>query len=347
MSAVRSRLVVWRNGRFVVESRPIPEPAEGEALVRLEACGVCGTDLHLHQLGGWAEGHTPGHEMMGEVVTLGDGADGPATGTRVAIEPLRGCGECPSCRSGQINLCPSVQLFGIHVPGGFAEHIAVPAARLHPVPAEIPVAVSALAEPLAVCVHGLRRGGLEPGQRVLVLGAGTIGLLGVLVARALGAGDVWVSARHDHQAELARALGASRVLREDEADPLRIGAAAADAPIDLVLETVGGTANTLLAGVAAVRPGGAISVLGLFDGDVALPAFPLLLKEGSLLWSNCYAQGPPRSDFADAVGILASERDALAPLASAGLPLDQVDAAFARAADKHAGAVKVTLLPGS
>jgi threonine dehydrogenase-like Zn-dependent dehydrogenase len=347
MSANGSRAVVWRSGSFVVESRPIPEPGPGDALVRLEACGLCGTDLHLHHLGGWAEGHTPGHEMMGTVEALGEGASGPATGTRVAIEPLRACGRCPSCRSGQLNLCPQVRLFGIHLPGGFAEHIAVPAERLHPVPAGISAAIGALAEPLAVCVHGLRRGGLEAGQRVLVLGAGTIGLLGVLVARALGAHDVWISARHPHQAELARALGANRVLGEDEADPAKIGAAASDAPIDLVLETVGGSANTLLAGIAAVRPGGAISVLGLFDGAVSLPAFALLLKEGSLHWSNCYAQGPPRSDFADAVAILDAERDALAPLASRSFPLDEVDAAFALADDKRAGAVKVTLIPGS
>jgi threonine dehydrogenase-like Zn-dependent dehydrogenase len=342
-AAGEMRAAVWRGGRFAIETQPRPEPAAGEALVRLRACGICGTDLHLHHLGVWAEGHTPGHEMTGVVETLGDGAVGPAPGTPVAIEPLRGCGECACCRAGQVNICPRVQLFGVHVPGGFAEHIAVPAERLHPVPADIPVEIAALAEPLAVCVHGLRRGRLEPGQRVLVLGAGTIGLLGVLVARALGAGEVWISARHPHQAEMGRALGATRVLSEAEADPAAIGAAAGDAAIDLVLESVGGRANTLRAALAAVRPGGAISVLGLFDGEIALPAFPLLLKEGSLLWSNCYAQGPPRSDFADAIGILTEQRDALAPLLSRSLPLCEVEDAFALASDKQSGAVKVTL----
>jgi threonine dehydrogenase-like Zn-dependent dehydrogenase len=334
---------VWRGGRFVVESRPLPEPAPGEALVRLRACGVCGTDLHLHHLGAWQDGHTPGHEMTGVVEALGDGASGPAPGTAVSIEPLRGCGACDRCRAGEVNLCPRVQLFGIHVPGGFAEHVAVPAERCHPVPPDLPAEIAALAEPMAVCVHGLRRGGLAAGQRELVLGAGAIGLLGVVAARALGAGEVWASARHPHQAERARELGAARVLGEEEADPARIGGIAGEAPIDLVLETVGGTANTLRAALAAVRPGGAISVLGLFDGEVALPAFALLLKEGSLHWSNCYAQGPPRSDFADAIGILGDQRASLAPLATRSFPLEDLGKAFEHAADKRSGAVKVSV----
>ena len=342
MSAT-SRAAVWRGGRFAVEARPLQEPRPGEARVRLRACGVCGTDLHFHHAGAWQEGHTPGHEMTGVVEALGDGAAGPAPGTAVSIEPLRGCGDCACCRGGQVNLCPRVQLFGIHVPGGFAEHVSVPAERCHPVPPELPAEIAALAEPVAVCVHGLRRGGLRPGQRVLVLGAGAIGLVGVVAAKALGAGEVWVSARHPHQAERARDLGAARVLGEAEADPARIGGIAGEAPIDLVLETVGGSANTLRAALAAVRPGGAISVLGLFDGEVALPAFALLLKEGSLLWSNCYAQGPPRSDFADAIGILDAQRGALAALTTRSFPLDEVGSALAHAADKRQGAVKVSI----
>jgi threonine dehydrogenase-like Zn-dependent dehydrogenase len=133
------------------------------------------------------------------------------------------------------------------------------------------------------------------------------------------------------------------VLGEEEADPARIGAVAGEAPIDLVLETVGGTAHTLRAALAAVRPGGAITVLGLFDGEVALPAFALLLKEGSLHWSNCNAQGPPRSDFADAIGILGDQRASLAPLATRSFPHEDLGKAFEHAADKRSGAVKVSV----
>ena len=340
MSEVRAAR--WRGNRLELTRVPRSEPGPGEARVRLEACGICGTDLHFRGAGLWPAEHTPGHEMIGRVELLGDAASGPAIGTRVAVEPLRGCGDCGLCQGGRVNLCPRLALYGIHLAGGFAEEICVPAERLHPLPESLPMAVAAMTEPVAVCVHGLRQGGLAKGQRVLVLGAGTIGLLSVAAARALGAGEVWISARHPHQAERARALGAHRVLEESEASPARLAAQAEEAEIDLVLETVGGSADTLEAGVAAVRPGGTLAVLGLFD-QISLPPFPLLLKETRLAWSNCYAQGPPHCDFRDAIELLEAERDDLEALATHAMPLAQIESAFAVANDKGSGAVKVTL----
>ena len=190
-----------------------------------------------------------------------------------------------------------------------------------------------------------------PGQqrlrraRVLVIGAGTIGLLSVLAAKAAGAGEVWLTARHPHQAELGAALGASRVLNESEAEPGALAGVGAEAPIDLVLETVGGSADTLHAAAAALRPGGVVSVLGVFLGDVAVPAFPLLLKEGTLAWSNCYEHRADGSDFADAIALLTAHRDALAPLATASVALDEIARGLELAADKKSGAVKVTVRP--
>jgi threonine dehydrogenase-like Zn-dependent dehydrogenase len=337
------RAAVVREGGLRIESRPRPEPAPGEALVRLRACGICGTDLHFHQIGFWPEGHLPGHEMFGEVEALGDGATGVSVGDPVAIEPIRACGRCEPCRAGRGNICPEAKLFGIHLPGGFAEAIALPCKRLFPVPRELAPELAALAEPAAVAIHGLRRGGLAPGQRVLVLGAGTIGLLCVAAARAAGAGEIWLSARHGHQQEIGRALGATRVLSEPEASPLALAGVGDEAPIDLVVETVGGSADTLHAAAAAVRPGGTISVLGVFMGDVPVPAFPLLVKEGTLTWSNCYERSGGGADFADAVALLSAERSALAAVTTHSLPLAEVERAFAVAHDKRAGAVKVTL----
>jgi threonine dehydrogenase-like Zn-dependent dehydrogenase len=326
-----------------IQRLPRPEPAPGEALVRLRACGICGTDLHFHQMGFWPDGHRPGHEMFGEVEALGDGASGVSVGDPVAIEPISACGRCEPCRAGRGNICPQAKLFGIHLPGGFAEAIALPAERLFRVPRDLSPELAALAEPTAVAIHGLRRGGLSTDQRVLVLGAGTIGLLCVAAARAAGAGEVWLSARHEHQREIGAALGAERVLSEAEATPLALAGAGGEAPIDLVVETVGGAADTLHAAAAAVRPGGAISVLGVFMGDVPVPAFPMLVKEGTLTWSNCYERTGGGADFADAVALLSAERSALAAVTTHSLPLAEVERAFAIAHDKRAGAVKVTL----
>jgi len=327
--------------RLIVEERPLPEPGAGEARVRVRACGVCGTDLHFFHLGALAPGHVPGHEIAGVVDALGPGVQGLEPGQPVAVEPLRSCGTCSECRAGRHSICRKARVLGIHEPGGFAEHLVVPAARLYRVPADLSFPLAALAEPLAVCVHGVERGGGAEGKRVLVIGAGTIGLLAVLAARAAGASEVALTARHAHQAALGRALGASRVLTEAEASP---EALARDGSADLVIETVGGSADTLRSAGAALAPGGTVSVLGVFMGAVSLDAFPLLLKEATLAWSNCYAQGPGRPDFERAIALLAAERERLAPLLTHQRPLAEIEDAFALASDKRAGAVKVTVL---
>jgi threonine dehydrogenase-like Zn-dependent dehydrogenase len=332
-------------GRLAVTRRPVPEPLPGEVRVRLLACGICGSDLHFFHAGLWAPGVSPGHEMAGEIDALGDDVSGLARGDRVAIEPLRSCGVCFECRSGQDVRCRELQIHGIHRSGGFAEFVSVPSKRAFRVPADLEPRLAALAEPMAVVVHGLRRSGFRAGQRVLVQGAGSVGLLAVLAARELGAAEVFASARHPHQAELAAALGASRVLREDQADERGLRQLAQEVPIDLVVETVGGSANTLRLAANALRPGGSVCVLGLFMGPVTLEPMLLLLKEASLVWSNCYARAPEEPDFATAIRLVAGRRDALARVTTHAVGLDEIERGFALARDKKSGAVKVSVLP--
>jgi threonine dehydrogenase-like Zn-dependent dehydrogenase len=221
----------------------------------------------------------------------------------------------------------------------------VAARRAFPVPADLDPRVAALAEPTAVAVRGLRRGGFAPGQRVLVLGAGSVGLLAALAARALGAGEVWVSARHAAQAALAKEVGATRVLGEAEASPGELARAGRAAPFDLVLETAGGSADTLNAAAAAVRRGGSVAVLGMFLAPVRLDTLPLLLKEATLAWSYCYGRSDEPCDFAEATRLLAAERECAARLATHAVPLAEAERAFALAADRKAGTVKVSVIP--
>jgi threonine dehydrogenase-like Zn-dependent dehydrogenase len=333
-------------GEIEVERVPVPEPGPGEVRVAVEACGICGSDLHLIHSGFFAPGTIPGHEAAGVVDAVGAGVTGVATGARVAVEPMRGCGACASCRAGLYSICRDAKLHGVHLPGALAEYAVVPAERVHAVPADLDAALAALAEPMAVVVHALARGRLARGQRVLVLGAGSVGLLALAAARHRGASEVWVTARHPHQAALARALGATRVLGESEAEPFAADALGRDAPIDLVVETVGGRADTLRVAGAAVRPGGVVSVVGLFLGAMPLDPLALMMKEVTLAWSYCYGRDPAgRSDFADAVDAIAAQRDALAPLVTHRMPLDRVGEAFRVAGDRRAGAVKVSLSP--
>jgi L-iditol 2-dehydrogenase len=337
--------VIRGRGAVVLEELPRPEPGPGDVRVRVLACGICGSDLHLLQAGFFAPGAVPGHEFAGVVDAVGPGVTGVAPGTRVAVEPFRTCGTCAECEDGRDPCCREARLLGLHAPGGLAEHVVVPAGRCFPAPAELRPEVAALAEPLAVCLHGLRRGRFSAGQRVLVLGAGSLGLLALVAARAAGAGEVWITARHAHQAALARELGADRVL--DAGAAAELDAAARGRPVDLVVETVGGRSETFAPGAAAARPGAAIVVLGVFLAPVVLETLPFLLKELSLVWSYCYAhpRGGARPDFADALSLLARDPERAARLVTHALPLAAAERAFAVAADRKAGAVKVSVLP--
>jgi threonine dehydrogenase-like Zn-dependent dehydrogenase len=331
-------------GQLALEELPVPEPGPGEVRVRMRACGICGTDLHLLPLGYLSPPLIPGHEMMGEVDALGTGVEGLSAGDAVAIEPIHCCGSCESCLRGRESICREFQCLGIQGDGGLAEYMTLPARRLFPLAAGLAPQIAALAEPTAVVVHSLRRGRLRPGQRVLVLGAGSLGLLATMAARALGAAEVWTTARYDHQAELASQLGASRVLGEQEASREGLRTLGIEFPIDCVVETVGGSADTLLLAGEAVRPGGMISVVGVFMGHVTIDPLPLLIKEATLAWSNCYDHPHEGADFETATRLIDEHRDALARLTTHQVGLDEIAWGFRLAGDRKAGAIKVTVL---
>jgi L-iditol 2-dehydrogenase len=331
-------------GRIELREVPEPTPAAGEVVVRVRACGICGSDLHWFLGGLPPPSVCPGHEIAGEAAACGGGVRGIREGERVAVEPMVVCRECRYCRAGMPQRCPRMRIIGLQRAGGLADAVVVPAYGLFRLPASLDWARGALAEPTAVCVHAMRLGGVGLGSRVLVLGAGTIGLLAVLTARAAGAADVLISARHPHQAAMARRLGASHVFAAtDEGDAERV-AYTAEHPIDVVIETVGGSADTIAAGVLAARPGGTVVVLGVFASMPALPALPLITKEVRIVGAMLYDRAGPRADFEVALHLLEHHHD-VADLITHRMALDAVQAAFATAADKHGGAIKVTVDP--
>ncbi|MPY95296.1 MAG: alcohol dehydrogenase catalytic domain-containing protein [Acidimicrobiia bacterium] len=329
------KAAVWNSsGSLDVADRPVPEPRPGWARVRVSSVGICGTDLHFFR-GSFPSpaGLLPGHEVGGTVDALGEGVPGPEPGTVVAVEPLVGCGACPACRAGQYNRCPARTLFGVSARGGLAEYLVVPAGCLYPLPRALSATDGALAEPLAVCARGVRLAAVGLGDRVAVLGAGTIGLMAVLAARAAGAAEVRISARHPVQARMADRLGAQALEAGDEAS------------FDQVIETVGGEAKTLGEAVALARPGGTIAMLGVFGTPPRLPALDFSTKELRLVGSNCYGRAGGRSDFDIGVALLARSAPELRPLVTHRFTLDEVNEAFSTAADKTSGSIKVQLTP--
>ena len=328
--------------QLTLERLPVPEPGPGEVRLRVSACGICGSDLHLLPGGYLGTPVVPGHEMTGVVDALGDGVETIATGDLASVEPLRSCGRCDLCTRGQNALCRGLKILGIHANGGFAEYVVTPEERLFPVSADLPSPLGALAEPMAVVVHGLRRGGVTRGSRVLVLGAGTLGLLAVLAARDLGA-EVWITARYPHQAERAGALGAARVLTEAQSSADALTALGNEYSFDCVLESVGGEADPLALAAAAIAPAGTVSVVGHFRRPVSLNTTPLFLKEATLAWSNCYEHAHDGADFARAVALIDAHRGRLEAVTTHTVGLDAIADGFALAADRRSGAVKVTV----
>lgn len=334
------KAAIWNaRGTLDVVDTPTLELPSGWTRLAVASCGICGSDLHQYRRCNGVAGRTPGHEVAGYVTDPGESAL-PA-GTLVALEPIESCGHCSCCRSGHYNRCAGVELFGIDRPGGFAEVMDVPPERLHPLPADLDVGVAALAEPLAVAVRAVRLARMDLGARVAVLGGGTIGLLSVAAARAGGAGTVHVSARHPHQAALARSLGADETFSDID----EMHAAVGDRAYDVVLETVGGHAPTVREAVRVADAGGIIVMIGVFDDETPLPALEFLGKELTLVGSNCYAIDADRGDFALAAAMLGSMRDRLAALLTHRFRLDEVRRGFETAMDKSTGAVKVQIQP--
>ena len=283
-----------------------------------------------------------GHEISGEVAAFGEHVTGLSEGQPVAIEPVLVCRTCELCTSGRSQLCPNRKLLGTVLPGGLAEYVHLPSYLVYPLPDDIDFEVGALVEPLAVTVHGLRQVNLEAGERVAIVGAGTVGLMAVIAAQSMGASDVFISARYSHQAEAAKELGAN-VIEANESSTEAFATAFAGRPPEVAIETVGGQNDTLNEAVTIVAPGGRISILGLFTKAVRLNATAAVLKEALLVGSMTYGRPGPRSDFEVALDIAASRAEELRSVITHRVSLDEIAQGFEIAADKTQRSIKVTV----
>jgi threonine dehydrogenase-like Zn-dependent dehydrogenase len=330
------RRAVWvEDGLSVIDDEPVAlEP--GWVRLRVEACGICGSDLHFwHGHLRRPMGTSPGHELVGTVI---DGPPGLGD-HRYAVSPNLACGICEFCRNGRTNLCgrggPGLGL-GRH--GGLAELVDAPLANLAPIPDDVDAVTASLTEPLAVTVRGVGLAQVEPDDKVLVLGGGTIGLCAALVARDRAA-EVAITARHPHQRAAAEQLGVTVL---DEADAIAWGK---EQRPDVVIESVGGAADTLGDAIRVVRRGGRIVILGSFSEPKVVDLQRVMMKEVALLGSFCYGAGQREPEFTTAARLTGRWRDELGALTTHQLPLAEVADAFRIADDKTTGAIKVTLVP--
>ncbi len=294
----------------------VPAPSGDGVVISVASAGICGSDLHL---AAWNLPVVAGHELAG---TLADG-------TPVVAEPIAPCGACPPCRSGDYNRCERgpAMVMGVGRDGAMAERCVVPASALVRLPSGVPVRDACLVEPLAVAVHGLRRGRVHPLDRVAVVGGGSIGQLAVVACQAVGA-PVDMEARHEHQQAAASRLGAGTV----------------DGTYDVVVEAAG-TTSALARAVELGRPGARIVVLGTYWDPVELPGQAIAMKEIDLVPASMYARAGPSRDFDVAAAILAARADVASTVITHRFPLDAAAEAFAAAGDRRSGAIKVVLEP--
>jgi threonine dehydrogenase-like Zn-dependent dehydrogenase len=290
------RAAVYRKPREIaVEERPVPEPGPGDALVEVSHCGVCGSDLHMVMEGFGVPGSIGGHEWSGRVVALGREVRGVEPGALVLGGPLPRCGSCVYCRSGRPSLCTTRPGFDPGYQGAFAEFIRVPAEQLLPVPPGLPLREAALAEPLAVALHALEISRVEPGQRVLVTGAGPIGLLVVAALRARGVDGIRASEPAPARRERAGRVGANRLLVPEEISTPPMPFHVVDDPVDVAFECSGNPA-AMESALGQLRPGGTLVLVGAGLRRPRFDSNRILMNELVVTGSYCY--GPHSFDHA-------------------------------------------------
>jgi (R,R)-butanediol dehydrogenase/meso-butanediol dehydrogenase/diacetyl reductase len=274
------RAAVYRGQNdLVVEEIPIPELDAHEVLLEVSHCGVCGSDIHF-VLEGWGHaGSIEGHEWSGRVVAVGDEVTRWSVGDELIGGPTPRCGECEYCRAGRPALCTRRNAPGmsVHRDGAFAQYVRQHEDGLLRIPEGVPIREAALAEPLAVALHGMTRGGVRAGQRLLVLGAGPIGALSVAAARARGVTDIVVSEPHPKRRALAERLGAVAVAPEELVTP-RSPFEIVDGAVDVALEC-SGNKGAMVAGLGQLKRGGTLVLVGAGIHSPRFDANRILLNE--------------------------------------------------------------------
>jgi len=303
-----------------VETLPDPVPGPGQVLVQVGRCGICGSDLHMTEdpMFGVLAGDILGHEFAGEVVDCGPEVSAVRAGDLVSVTPLQSCGRCPTCLAGEPAWCQEMRLQG----GGYGQLALTSARQCVPLPDGLSLADGAIVEPLAVALHGVQLSGLKPGDRVLVLGAGPIGLAVAYWARRLGAGAVVVQDIHPYQERRALDMGATGFVHDRE-EPAAAGVRALGGRADIVYECVG-LPGVIAQAVEQVRVKGTVLILGLCTQPDSLIPFAALSREARLQTSAFFTLPEYRAAL-DALSAGAVEPR---HLVTDAVSLDEVPAAF-------------------
>jgi L-iditol 2-dehydrogenase len=340
-------LVLKEYHRFVLDEVPVPPIAADEVLVRVKACGICGSDVHGMD-GSTGRRRPPvimGHEAAGTIAETGPAVSGWKPGDRVTFDSTISCGACRHCRRGEINLCDNRRVLGVSCAeyrrdGAFAEFVAVPARTLYRLPDSLPFEEAALVESLSIAVHAAGRFPLSLGDTALVVGTGTIGLLAIQALKARGCSLVAAADVAPERLAEARRLGADAGIDTRTADAaVEMKRLTDGRGADVAVEAVGLPATVRMA-VESVRKGGAIALVGNFSPEVALPLQSVVTREITL-YGSCASNG----EYPACLDLMAGRRIDVRSLISAVAPLAEGPSWFKRLYDREPGLLKVILAP--
>jgi L-iditol 2-dehydrogenase len=339
-------LVLSQYRRLELTDVPVPAPGPHEVVMRVAACGICGSDVHGYD--GSSGRRIPpiimGHEAAGVVAAFGSEVSGFAEGDRVTVDSTVYCGECPYCCRGDINLCDRREVLGVSCrdyrrAGAFAEFVTVPVHIVHHLPANLPLAEAALLEAVAVALHAVSLVPISAGSSALVVGAGTIGLLLQQALRVAGCSRVFVTDVDDSRLTLSRELGATSAIPAADL-PMQLQRLTDGLGVDVAIEAVG-KAETVAVAIESVRKGGSVVLVGNVSPQVPLPLQQVVTRQLRLQGSCASAGEYPR-----AIELVSSRAIRVKPLITAIAPLEEGPRWFERLYTREPNLLKVVLTPG-
>ncbi|MBI5446325.1 MAG: 2,3-butanediol dehydrogenase [Deltaproteobacteria bacterium] len=330
-----------------------PAPPKGWVKVKVHACGICGSDLHEylagpifiptspHPLTGHSGAVTLGHEFSGDIAEVGPGVANFKAGDRVTGDACQYCGECYYCKRNLYNLCTKIAFTGLMIEGAFAEYVNVPAYTLYKLPDSVSYDAGALVEPLAVGIHAMRQGNVLQGDSVVIVGAGTIGLVNLVAARAAGASQVISIEKARARKELAKQLGATMVLDPSEVDVIaEVQKATGGLGADVSIECVGHKVTGPLA-IDLARKAGTVVIVGIFEEPSEYNFFNITATEKKIVGSLAYA-----GEFDAAISLLADGRINPEPLITGRIKLDDiVEKGFEELVNRKEENIKILVMP--
>ncbi len=360
MSTTMQALLLSDYRKLELVSRDRPAIGSNDVLIRVAACGICGSDIHGYD--GTSGRRIPpivmGHEAAGTVAQVGAAVDRAKVGDRVTFDSTIYCGKCDACRRGEVNLCPNRRVLGVSCPdyrqhGAFAEFVAVPQHILYSLPPKLPFEHAALIEPISIALHAVARLNVIKGEHAVVVGSGMIGLLVIQALRIAGCHSVIAIDLDESRLAVAKKLGATQTLNPsggwgraegEPPDAPRTGGSAALRPqppidFDIAIEAVG-TAPALATAIASVRRGGRVGLVGNLAAEVPFPLQSVVNRELTLI-ASCASAG----EYPRAIELLASGAINVAPLISAVAPLVEGPQWFERLYSREPSLMKVILKP--